>query len=73
MSYNSKYKSSKIEAILDSVEEKQDAISDLDSIRSGAAKGATALQSQDISHLATKTEVADAISEAITTTLNTAV
>lgn len=38
--------------------EKQDAISDLDAIRSGAAKGATALQEhQDISNLATKSEV----------------
>lgn len=46
MSYNSKYKSSKIEEILDSVEGKQDAIEDLDTIRSGAAKGATALQSE---------------------------
>ena len=45
MSYNSKYKSSEIEEILDSVEGKQDAISDLDAIRSGAEKGATALQS----------------------------
>lgn len=37
---------------------KQDAISDLATIRSGAAKGATALQQhQDISHLATKIEV----------------
>jgi hypothetical protein len=45
MSYNSKYKSSKIEEILDSVGGKQDAIADLDAIRSGAEKGATALQS----------------------------
>lgn len=45
MSYNSKYKSSEIEEILDSVEGKQDAIADLDAIRSGAEKGATALQS----------------------------
>lgn len=40
---------------------KQDTISDLADIRSGAAKGATALQShQDISHLASKTEVSNA-------------
>lgn len=45
MSYNSKYKSSEIEEILDSVEDKQNKITDLDTIRSGAAKGATALQS----------------------------
>lgn len=46
MSYNSKYKSSEIEEILDSVEGKQDKIDDLAAIRSGAAKGATALQSE---------------------------
>lgn len=46
MSYNSKYKSSEIEEILDSVEGKQDEITDLATIRSGAAKGATALQSE---------------------------
>lgn len=45
MDFNSKYKSSEIEGILDSVGGKQDAIADLDTIRSGAAKGATALQS----------------------------
>lgn len=37
---------------------KQNVIEDLETIRSGAAKGATALQEhQDISHLATKTEL----------------
>lgn len=46
MSYKSKYKSSEIEEILDSVEGKQDKITDLETIRSGAAKGATALQSE---------------------------
>lgn len=45
MDFNSKYKSSEIEGILDSVGGKQDAIADLDAIRSGAEKGATALQS----------------------------
>lgn len=45
MDFNSKYKSSEIEGILDSVGGKQDAIADLDTIRSGAEKGATALQS----------------------------
>ena len=41
-------------------DDKQDAISDLAAIRSGAALGATALQEhQDISHLATKQEVSD--------------
>ncbi len=46
MSYNSKYKSSEIEEILDSVGGKQEAIEDLDAIRAGAAAGATALQSE---------------------------
>ena len=45
MSYNSKHKSREIEEILDSVGGKQDTIADLDAIRSGAEKGATALQS----------------------------
>ena len=44
MSYNSKYKGAEVEAKLDKIDSKQDAISDLDEIRSGAAKGATALQ-----------------------------
>lgn len=48
MSFNSKYKSSEIEAILDSVGGKQDEITDLDAIRSGAAKGATALQEENL-------------------------
>ena len=37
---------------------KQNTISDLNSIRSGAQKGETALQANDITHLASKTEVA---------------
>jgi hypothetical protein len=62
MSYNSKYKGSEVEALLDKVQTlenqdlsgyatkeelggKQDTISDLAAIRSGAEKGATALQS----------------------------
>lgn len=62
MSYNSKYKGSEVEALLDKVDTletpdlsvyatkeelggKQDTISDLASIREGASKGATALQS----------------------------
>ena len=45
---------------------KQDVISDLDTIRSGAALGATALQEhQDISHLATKEEVTNLQNEVI--------
>ena len=57
MGYNSKYKSSEIEAILDSVEGKQDAISDLKEIRQGAAKGATALQSYTEQYKGTVTGV----------------
>lgn len=56
MSYNSKYKSSKIEEILDSVGGKQDKITDLEAIRSGAEKGATALQSVP-SEYVTETEL----------------
>lgn len=48
MGYSSKYKSSEIEGILDSVGGKQDAISDLATIREGAAKGATAVQPGDL-------------------------
>lgn len=44
MSYNSKYTGAEVEALLDSANGKQDAIEDLDEIRSGAAAGATALQ-----------------------------
>ena len=44
MSYNSKYTGAEVEGILDSVGGKQDAISDLDAIRSGANKGTTAYQ-----------------------------
>ena len=56
MDYNSKYKSSEIEAILDSVEGKQDVINDLEDIRQGAAKGATAIQ--DVSGKADKASLA---------------
>ena len=45
---------------------KQDKINDLDTIRAGAAKGATALQEhQDISHLATKEEVTQGLREKV--------
>lgn len=46
MSYKSKYTGPQIDDILDSVAGKQNEIEDLASIRSGAAKGATALQSE---------------------------
>ena len=45
MSYNSKYTGQQVETLLDSIAGKQEAISDLDTIRGGALKGATALQS----------------------------
>ena len=51
------------------VGKKQDTITDLETIRSGAAKGATALQSVPDTY-ATKTDVSNAIAAAITTTLN---
>lgn len=46
MSYNSKYTGAEVATILDSVAGKQEAISDLDTIREGAYKGATALQTE---------------------------
>ena len=45
MAYNSKYTGAQVEEKLDKVDGKQDAISDLATIRAGAAKGVTALQS----------------------------
>lgn len=52
------------------ISEKQDIISDLNDIRSGAALGTTALQEhQDISHLATKSELTES-EEAFTTAIN---
>lgn len=64
MSYQSKYTGAQVEDALDKaktavqpeeLKNKQDVIADLDAIRSGAAKGATAVQ--DINHLATKEEL----------------
>lgn len=49
---------SKADTAVQDISGKQDVISDLAAIRSGAEKGATAIQShQSISHLATKTEL----------------
>lgn len=45
MAYNSKNTGAEIQALLNSIPGKQEAISDLDTIRQGASKGATALQS----------------------------
>lgn len=53
MSYNSKYTGKQVEEILDSVGGKQDAIADLDGIRDGASKGATAVQPSSLSSVAT--------------------
>lgn len=64
MAYNSKYTGQQVEDILDSVKGKQDTISDLEEIRSGASKGASA---------ATTAYVNQAIANAITNTLNTPV
>lgn len=56
MSYNSKYTGAEVEALLDAANGKQDKIEDLDEIRSGAAAGATALQSVP-SEYVTETEL----------------
>ena len=56
MSYNSKYTGAEVEALLDAANGKQDKIEDLDAIRSGAAKGATALQSVPAEYV-TETEL----------------
>jgi len=62
--------SESLDSIIASIEQqvanKQDKIDDLDTIRSGAALGATALQEhQDISHLATKEEVTNLQNEVL--------
>lgn len=61
-----------LDSIIASIEQqvvaKQDEISDLDAIRSGASKGATALQSVP-SNYVTTTMLEEAIEEAITNTL----
>ena len=56
MSYNSKYTGAEVEALLDAASGKQDKITDLDAIRSGAAAGATALQSVPAEYV-TETEL----------------
>lgn len=63
---------SKLTELSEEIGKKQDTITDLETIRSGAAKGATALQSVPSTY-ATKTDVSNAIAEAITNELNTAV
>lgn len=70
MGYNLKYKGAKIDELLDKaatalqehqdISGKQDEITDLDTIRSGAAKGATALQSVPDSYV-TKVNLAEAL------------
>jgi hypothetical protein len=70
--FNSKYEGAEVEALLDKINDKQDAISDLETIRSGAAAGATALQSVP-SEYVTESQLSEVIANAITNTLNTAV
>lgn len=48
MAYNSKYTGEEVENLLGKIDNKQDTISDLDEIRNGASKGATALQPEDV-------------------------
>ena len=57
MAYQSKYTGLQIDDILDSVEYKQDQIEDLESIRAGAQKGATALQSYTEKYTGTVTGI----------------
>lgn len=57
MAYQSKYTGLQIDDILDSVEWKQDQIEDLASIRAGAQKGATALQSYTEKYTGTVTGI----------------
>lgn len=56
MSYNSKYTGAEVEALLDASGNKQDKIEDLETIREGASKGATALQSVPAEYV-TETEL----------------
>lgn len=70
--FYSKYEGAAVEALLDKINDKQDAIIDLETIRSGAAAGATALQSVP-SEYVTESQLSEAIASAITNTLNTAV
>lgn len=57
MAYQSKYTGLQIDDLLDSVGGKQNEIEDLDSIRAGAAKGATALQSYTEKYTGTVTGI----------------
>ena len=63
------YVDTKVTELSAEVSKKQDTITDLETIRSGAEKGATALQSVPSTY-ATKTDVATAIQTAITNELN---
>lgn len=49
--YESKYTGEEIDELLGKVDDKQDTIADLDDIRAGASKGATAVQPSDILQL----------------------
>ncbi|MEE1517519.1 MAG: hypothetical protein UF228_07980 [Lachnospiraceae bacterium] len=61
--FNSKYTGEEVENILDSVGGKQDAISDLEAIRSGAEKGTTAVQPASLANYVSKDDVDAALSE----------
>lgn len=50
--YRSKFTGKEVEEYLDSIKDKQDNIADLEEIRSGASKGATALQEDDVEKVA---------------------
>lgn len=61
--FNSKYTGEEVENILDSVGSKQDAIIDLQTIREGAAKGATALQEEAYKGTIKAVDTSDAVDE----------
>lgn len=66
---NVKADKTQLTELSEEIGKKQDTITDLETIRSGAAKGATALQSVPDTY-ATKTDVSNAIQSAITNELN---
>lgn len=82
MSYNSKYKGSEVDAALDlaktalqehqDISGKQDVISDLATIRSGAEKGATAVQPSDLATVATSGSYSDLSNKPTIPTVNNA-
>lgn len=59
MAYNSKYTGAEVENLLGKIDNKQDAILDLEAIRSGASKGATAVQPSKLALVATSGDYND--------------